>query len=177
MLSPDSAMRRVFLGIAVTGLLITAMPTPPSWAFRCSGLTVFGGVRRDRELKYCVQNGRENSWDRYWLKIPKEKVNLAISELRINYPENYRGEFNEDRIEVTVNGNKIDLDDAFWDRDNRFIQIYPTEAIPANTDIEIVLNNVRNPNFGGMFNFNALVVTRGGPPIPEYIGTWVLAIN
>lgn len=176
MLSPGCAMRRFFLAVAVTSLFVSGMPAP-SWALQCSGLTLFGGPKREYELKYCMQSGREDTWDRYFLKIPKEKVDVAISELRIEYPEHYRGEFNEERIELKVNGNTVDLQEAIWDRDNRFVQIYPVEAIPANTDIEVVMSQVRNPERGGMFNFNCQVITRGGPPLPRYLGTWVLTID
>ncbi|MEB3827594.1 DUF2808 domain-containing protein [Phormidium sp. CCY1219] len=176
MMSAGCALRRMFSALAVTGLLLTGMPQP-SEALQCSGLTIFGGPGRDNELKYCLDNGRENRRDTYWLKIPKDKVDVAILELKIEYPENYRGEFDEEQIEVKVNDETIAVQEVFWDRENRFISIYPVEPIAADNEIEIVLDDVENPRRGGMFYFNCKVVTRGGPPLPLYLGTWVLNID
>ncbi|NEP80679.1 MAG: DUF2808 domain-containing protein, partial [Okeania sp. SIO3B3] len=60
---------------------------------------------------------------------------------------------------------------------NNFVEIYPTEPIPAGNKIEVVFSNVRNPRFGGMYHFNANIRTPGDVPLLRYIGTWLLTIE
>lgn len=176
MLSTGCAMRRICSALAVAGLLLTGMSVP-TIAQSTSGWTIFGGPQRQYELKYRLQRGKADSWDRYWLRIPAKKVDLAILEMRIDYPDYYRGEFDENAIKVRVNDEEIALQEVIWDPANRLIEIYPLEPIPANNDVEVVLSNVQNPTFGGMFNFNCKIVTPGGPPLPQYLGTWVVSID
>jgi hypothetical protein len=168
-------MKRILSVLAVTALCLGGT-IAPSWS-QTSGWTIFGGVERKYELKYRLQRGKADTWDRYWLKIPAKKVNWAVLQFQITYPEYFDGEFDSNEIEVKVDDETIEIQDALWDPENRLIEIYPLEPIPANKDIEIVLSDVQNPRFGGMFNFNCRIVTPGGPPLPQYLGTWVLAID
>jgi hypothetical protein len=64
-----------------------------------------------------------------------------------------------------------------WNKENHVIQIELEEPIPAGNSIEIVLSNVKNPPFGGMYYFNAQVLTPGDVPLPRYVGTWILSIG
>jgi hypothetical protein len=64
-----------------------------------------------------------------------------------------------------------------WDKENHVIQIQLEDAIQAGNSIEIVFSNVKNPPFGGMYYFNAQVLTPGDVPLPRYVGTWILSIG
>lgn len=150
----------------------------PSQAQGTTGLTIFSGVERQNQLGYRLDYfGRLGARDRYRLRIPREKMPVAVSEFFINYPETYRGEFDPDAVRLEANGDEVALDDVEWDLENRVISIYPSEPVPANTRIEIVLSNVQNPNRVGTHYFNALVVGAGDVPVRQYLGTWILSIG
>jgi hypothetical protein len=116
-------------------------------------------------------------WDRYRLRIPAKKLNLAVAQLSIFYPDYYNGTFDPDKIEIRVKDESVPLDEVVWDRENHFLEIYPAQPIPAGNKIEVVLHNVRNPRFGGMYYFNANIRTPGDVPLMRYVGTWVLSIQ
>ncbi|NJO70620.1 MAG: DUF2808 domain-containing protein, partial [Oscillatoriales cyanobacterium RM1_1_9] len=141
------------------------------------GVTLFGGPDKSRLLNFYLQSGRAGDKDRYKLRIPADKLNLAVELISISYPDYYKGKFNPEKIEVRIKDEPIALEEVIWDPENHFIEIYPAEPIPAGTKIEIVMSDVKNPTFGGMYQFNANIRTPGDVPITRYVGTWVLNIN
>lgn len=142
------------------------------------GLTIFSGVERDNQLGYKLDyDGRLGARDRYHLRIPARKMEFAVSKLAISYPEAYRGTFDPDSVRVEAAGDRIELEDVVWDQENRVIEIYPKEPIPADTRLEIVLSNVRNPTRVGTHYFNASVLSPGDVPLLRYIGTWIVSIG
>lgn len=170
-------MRRVLAAFAVTGCLITGFPAI-SWADALPGFTLWGGVTRENQLPFRLDfGGRPNVWDRYRLRIPAKKMKLAVAQFSITYPNYYRGEFDKNEVEVRVKGKSVPLDQVVWDKDNRVIQIYPQEPVPAGNSVELILSNVKNPNFGGMYYFNCQILTPGDVPLLRYVGTWILSIN
>ncbi|WAL62529.1 DUF2808 domain-containing protein [Thermocoleostomius sinensis] len=162
---------------AIAGYGVAISPLP-SQAQGTPGLTIFSGVERENQLGYRMDFfGRPGARDRYRLRIPRDKMTVAVSEFFVDYPETYRGRFDPNAVRLQVNGDPVDLDEVIWDAENRVISIYPTEPVPANTRIEIVLSNVRNPNRVGTHYFNALVVAAGDIPVRQYLGTWILSIG
>lgn len=163
--------------LALAGCLLTGVSLPIQ-AQGLPGLTIFSGVERDNQLAYRLDYfGRLGARDRYRLRIPRRKMDAAVSELFVTYPATYTGEFDPDEVELKVNGDKVDLNEVVWDEENRTIEIYPTEPVPANTRVEIVLSRVQNPNRVGTHYFNALVISPGEVPIRRYVGTWILSIG
>ncbi|WP_460193343.1 DUF2808 domain-containing protein [Thermosynechococcus sp. FA-CM-4201] len=142
-----------------------------------------------QQLQYHLDNGTPGFMgDRYWLRLGQQKV--AINRINITYPDYYNGIIDPKGIEVRVGGNssnsffqfrrnpgtRIELAEVSLDRDNRVIDIVPAEVIPAGTPVQVILNNVRNPNHGGMYYFNARIGSPGDIPLMRYIGTWILSI-
>ena len=161
----------------VLGCWIASSPLP-SQAQGTQGFTIFSGVERENQLGYRLDYfGRLGSRDRYRLRIPRDKMQVAVSEFFIDYPETYRGEFDPEAVRLEANGDEVALDEVVWDPENRVISIYPAEPVPANTRIEIVLSNVQNPNRVGTHYFNALIVAAGDVPVRQYVGTWILTIG
>jgi beta-lactam-binding protein with PASTA domain len=76
-----------------------------------------------------------------------------------------------------LNKKKVAVQEAKWDEENAFIELYPGEPVPAGTDVEIHLSNVRNPRNNGMYYFNCRVQTPGDVPILRDLGTWILEIS
>ncbi|ERT04843.1 hypothetical protein M595_5215 [Lyngbya aestuarii BL J] len=169
-------MRRFFSSLALTGVLLGSLPIL-SFAQGTPGITLFGGPEQANMLNFYLQSGQAGRWDRYKLRIPANKLNLAVALISITYPEYYKGKFDPDKIEVRIQGESVPLEEVVWDADNNFIEIYPTEPIPAGNKLEIVMSNVKNPTFGGMFHFNANIRTPGDVPLLRYVGTWVLSID
>ncbi|NJO40512.1 MAG: DUF2808 domain-containing protein [Cyanobacteria bacterium CRU_2_1] len=170
-------MLRLFSALAVSSCLLTGLALPVL-AQGTPGLTIFSGVERENQLGYYLDyDGRPGVRDRYRLRIPADKMETAVSEFFVNYPDTYRGRFDPDSVRLEVDGDEVSLDEVVWDQENRVIQIYPTEPVPADTRIEIVLSNVRNPNRPGMHYFNALVIAPGDVPLRRYVGTWILSIS
>ncbi|MGJ5674819.1 MAG: DUF2808 domain-containing protein [Nostochopsis sp.] len=170
-------MRRLFSALAVTGLLLTGLPAM-TWAQSLPGFTLFSGVKSENQLPFRLDFGGEtNAWDRYRLKIPAKKMKFAASQFVVNYPNYYKGTIDPKKIEIRVKDKKVPLSDVQWDRENRVIQIYPQEAIPAGSNVELVLSNVKNPAFGGIFYWNCSIQTPGDVPLARYLGTWILSIS
>ena len=169
-------MRRIFSSLLLTGMLFGGLPAV-TFAQGLPGVTLFGGPERANLLNFYLQSGQAGRWDRYKLRIPANKLNLAVGLISITYPEYYEGKFDPDKIEVRIEGESVPLEEVVWDEENHFIEIYPSEPIPAGNKLEIVLSNVKNPTFGGMFHFNANIRTPGDGPLLRYVGTWVLSID
>ncbi|MDX2216084.1 MAG: DUF2808 domain-containing protein [Oculatellaceae cyanobacterium bins.114] len=173
----QSLTPRFLSALAIAGLLTLGMPIA-SLAQGLPGLTIFSGVDRENLLGYRLDfDGRPGSRDRYRLRIPARKMDTAVAQFAITYPETYEGEFDEDDIEIRISGDSVPLDEVTWDRENRVVEIYPVTPIPADTRVEIVFSNVRNPTNGGTHYFNALVQTPGDVPLLRYIGTWIVSIG
>ena len=105
-------------------------------------------------------------------------MELAVSEFAVSYPESFTGSFDTDDIRIEVDGEEVALDEVVWDEDNRLIRLYPVEAVPAATEVELVFSNMRNPRSSGMHYFNCLVVSPGdSTALLRYIGTWIISIG
>lgn len=177
MLFKKLSMRRLVYTAAVTGCILTGISTT-SFAQNNPGFTLWGGVPRENQLSYFLDfGGRPNGWDRYRLKIPGRKMELGAAQFAISYPDYFDGRFDTNRVEVRVRGKRVPLSEVKWDRENHLIQIYLEEPIQAGNSVELVFSNVKNPPFGGMYYFNAQVLTPGDVPLPRYLGTWILSIG
>lgn len=171
------SMKRLLSTIAIAGTLI-GFPVV-SLAQTLPGLVLFGGPRSESRLSYRLDfGGRANApGERYRLRVPAKKLNLAVAQFAITYPDYFDGKFDRKSIDVRVKGKNIPLQEVKWDEENHVIEIYPQEPIPANSSVEIVLSNVKNPPFGGVYYFNCQVLSPGDAPLLRYIGTWVLSIT
>lgn len=170
-------MLRLFAALAASSCLLTGLAAT-ALAQGSQGLTIFSGVSRENQLSYRFDYyGRPGTRDRYYLNIPATKMNFAVAEFAVTYPETYRGRLDPDQVEIWSNGEKVALDEVVWDQDNRVLEIYPQEPVPADTRVQIVLSNVRNPNRPGTHYFNALVRSPGDLPMLRYVGTWILSFS
>lgn len=177
MLSKKSLMRSMISAVAVTGCIITGFSVK-SWAQNNSGFTLWSGVARENQLNYYLDfGGQPDGWDRYRLKIPGKKLELGVAQIAISYPDYFDGKFDPKRVEVRVKNKKMPISEVNWDKENHVIQIQLEEPIQAGNSIEVVFSNVKNPPFGGMYYFNAQVMTPGDVPLPRYVGTWILSIG
>lgn len=170
-------LRRSLSVLAIASTLFAAVPAIVN-AQGLPGLTIFSGVDREFQLGYRLDNGgRTGRMDRYRLRIPNDKVTQAVEQLVVSYPDSFRGRFDQDEIEIRIDGDAIPLDEVNWDQENRVIEIFPTDPVPANTRIEVVMSNVRNPRTAGTHYFNALVRYSGDIPLATYVGTWIIGIG
>lgn len=170
-------MKRLISALVISSCILTGLPLI-TVAQSGSGFTLFGGVKRENELPFKLDfGGQTRGWDRYRLRIPPKKLNLAASQFTITYPDYYRGKFDTDKIEVRLKGKTVPLQEVSWDQENRLIRIYPEEPVPANSRVELVFSNVKNPNTGGIFYFNCQIESPGDVPLLRYVGTWVVSIS
>jgi hypothetical protein len=170
-------MRRLLASIAVSGLLLTGLPIVAS-AQGLPGFTLWSGVKRENQLPYKLDfGGQTNGWERYRLRIPQKKLNLAVSQFSISYPDYFKGKFDTDKIEVRIKDEKVPLQEVVWDKENHKVDIYPKEPVPAGSRVELVFSNVRNPSSGGTFYFNCQIQTPGDVPLLRYLGTWIVSIS
>ncbi len=168
-------MRRLLSALAVTSCLIAGFPALSSAQ---SGLTLWSGVEAKNQLNYRYDfGGQADGWDRLRLRVDSRKLKTAVAHFVISYPDNYKGSFDPKKIEVRAKGKKVAIQEAKWDKDNRVLEIYPTEAIPAGTGVEIVLSNIKNPAYGGMFYFNCSTQSPGDVPLSRYVGTWIVSVQ
>jgi Protein of unknown function (DUF2808) len=149
------------------------------------------GPTGKQQLRYVLDYGTPGfNGDRYRLKLGPQKV--AISGISITYPDYYDGTFDPKGIELRVGteskkgggflsftrdlGKLVPLSEQSLDAENRIITLTPSEVIPAGLPVQVVLSNVRNPQTGGMYYFNARITSPGDVPLMRYIGTWILSI-
>ncbi|MBF2066660.1 MAG: DUF2808 domain-containing protein [Calothrix sp. C42_A2020_038] len=171
-------MRRslgLFSAIAVTSCLLTGFP---GISMAQSGFTLWSGVKAENQLNHRFDfGGQANGWDRLRLRIDNKKMKTAVAQFVISYPNYYKGSFDPNKIEVRVKGKSVPLQEAKWDKANNVIEIFPQEAVPAGSNVEIVLSNIKNPAFGGMYYFNCSIQSPGDVPISRYIGTWIVNVG
>jgi Protein of unknown function (DUF2808) len=177
MSSKKSLITRFWPALAIASCALAGAPLV-SMAQGTPGLTIFSGVERQYQLGYHLDyDGIPGRTDRYRLRIPADKMQLAAAQFAVTYPESYEGTFDSDRIEVRVNGDSVPLDEVSWDPENRVIEIYPRTPVPADNRVELVFSNVRNPNRLGTHYFNALIRSPGDVPLLRYVGTWIVSIG
>ncbi len=168
---------RLLSVLAISGCLTVSL-APIALAQGLPGLTIFSGVERENQLGWRMDfDGVPGRRDRYRLRIPAKKMEFAVEQFSITYPDTYRGEFDPKAVAVKVNGDEVALDEVTWDQENRVIEIYPQEPVPADTRVEIVLSDVQNPSRIGTHYFNAMVRSPGDLPMMRYVGTWILTIS
>ncbi|BAZ28159.1 hypothetical protein NIES4074_05900 [Cylindrospermum sp. NIES-4074] len=170
-------MRRLLSTLAVTSCLLTGFSSI-TWAQTLPGLILFSGVKSENQLPFRLDfGGQTNSTDRYILRIPAQKMKLAVAQFAITYPKYYKGRFDTKDIAVKVKGKKVPLAEVRWDKEGRVLEIFPQEPVPAGGKVELILSNVQNPAFGGVYYFNCQVLSPGDVPLLRYLGTWVLSIS
>ena len=170
-------MRRLLVTLAVSSCLLS-IPIVSQAQNSLPGLTIFSGVKRENQLPFKLDfGGHSSGWDRYRLRIPAKKLNLAVAQFAISYPDYYKGKFDTDKIEVRIKGKAVPLQEVIWDKENHKVEIYPKEPIPAGSRVELVFSNVKNPNSGGTFYFNCQIQTPGDVPLLRYLGTWIVSIS
>jgi hypothetical protein len=168
-------MGRLLSALAVTGCLLTSFPAV---SLAQQGFTLFSGVKGENQLPFRLDfGGQTNATDRYILRVPAQKMKLAVAQFAITYPNYYKGSFDPKKVEVRVKGKSVPLSEVKWEREGRVIEIFPEEPVPAGSNVELVLSNVQNPAFGGMFYFNCQVIHPGDVPMLRYLGTWLISIN
>jgi hypothetical protein len=173
-------MRSIFAALTIAASALAAIPVIPATvvAQGLPGLTIFSGVDRENQLGYRLDfGGLTSQRDRYRLRIPEKKMTFAVSLFAVTYPDTYEGRFDPEAVEVRVDGESVPVDEVSWDEENRTIEIYPVDPVPADTQVELVLSNVRNPRNVGTHYFNALVRSPGDLPLMRYVGTWILSID
>lgn len=177
MVLKKSSLRNLLSAVAVTSCLLIGV-SASSRAQNNSGLTLWSGVARENQLSYYLDyGGQPNGWDRYRLRIPPKKLELGVAQFSIAYPDYFDGKFDKNKIEVRVKGKSLPLSGVNLDEENHLIQIDLREPIPAQTRVELVFSNVKNPPFGGTYYFNCQTMSPGDVPIPRYCGTWILTIG
>jgi GTPase SAR1 family protein len=142
------------------------------------GFTLFSGVESGDSLTYNLSSDNRRDIARYRLKIPGTKIHkLGATQFQITYPKYYLGQFDEKAVEVFVGEKAIPVKAVKWERDRQLLQIDVAERIKTEEEIQLVLNNVKNPDSPGMFYFNCQAKSSAEFPIARYVGTWILDIN
>lgn len=163
--------------IAVAGCLLAGIPAI-TWAQSNPGFTIFSGVDREDLLNYHLDfGGQPGNRDRYRLYIDPSKLELAVDKLAIHYPDYFDGKFDTNRMEVRVDGESMPLTEVELKEEEQIIRFDLEEPIEPGKKIEVVLSNVKNPRFGGMYYFNCRMLTPGDIPLPRECGTWILSIG
>jgi hypothetical protein len=161
--------------IACTGCLAVAVPAIVT-AQGLPGITIFSGVESKNRLDYRLDYGTRNMWDRYVLRVSGKKLQQAVYQFTISYPDYYKGKFDPEEIKVISKGEEVALEKVDWNKENHLLQITLKEPLEPNKKAEIVLGNVKNPDVGTYY-FNCRVLASTGVPNAIYVGTWEISIN
>jgi hypothetical protein len=160
-------------GCLAIGISGTQAPS----ALAQNGVTIFSGVDRNQELSYSTDFGANpGQTDRYYLKVDKTKMKQAVNKFIVVFPDNFDGRIDAKKVEIMVNGKKTEVQEVNWDKDNGRLEIYPKEAVPAKTKVQLVLSNVTNPS-QGIYYLNCLIQVPGDVPIYRELGTWIVDIS
>jgi len=163
------------LAIAASTLFASAVPL---LAQGLPGLVLFGGVEQENQLGYRLDfDGVPRRRDRYRLRIARRDLPIGVSQITVSYPDYFDGSFDLEDVEMEVEGEEVALESVDWDEQNYELRFFPVEPIPANSRVEIILSNVRNPRDSGFYYFHALALPTGDVPIRRYVGTWIIGIG
>jgi hypothetical protein len=163
--------------LAVASCLVAVVPTTVR-ADSLPGFTLFSGVDPANQLSFRLDSGNRNATDRYRLKIPGAKIHrLGAAQIQITYPDYYKGKFDEKGVEVFVGDKSIPVEAVQWDRENLTLNIDLAQRLKTKKEIEVVLNNVQNPDGGGMYYFGCNVKSSKEFPLARNVGTWILSID
>lgn len=168
------------VAVATAVSLSTALPQPTQAQ---TGLTIFGGVEVEYRLRYMIDfNYPFSTNSRYYLNIMRNKLPRDVISLEIDYPDTFTeigGRFDPNAIELRKGdwrgGEVIPVKAVEWIQDENRIEIIPEQPIEANTDLVVVLSNVRNPRRYGYHYFNLRMMYQGDV-VNQYAGTWPLEI-
>ncbi|WAC45299.1 DUF2808 domain-containing protein [Pseudomonas sp. SL4(2022)] len=139
------------------------------------GIISFGGLDR---LGYSIDGGGVGQVDSYTLNISSENLkNLkgeTLSVIKITSADGrYDGVFDLGSVSVNVQGKPVPLEAVTPVEGRAGMQITLGSKIPASSNVEIKISNVKNPTSVGEFKFDAHVVGVG-KPLRHYVGNWVL---
>ncbi|MGF1520084.1 MAG: DUF2808 domain-containing protein [Nodosilinea sp.] len=183
MTSLKQSLKLAALGLAALAAAVglsTALPLPTQAQ---SGLTIFGGVDAEYRLPYSIDaNIPHNTNTRFYLNVQRTKLPRDVISLEIDYPDTFTeigGRFNPDAIELRSGEwrgrDVIPVRAIDWLEDENRIEIIPEEPIPANTNLVVVMSNVRNPRRYGYHYFNLRMMYQGDV-VNRYVGTWPMEI-
>jgi hypothetical protein len=163
--------------LALTGSIVVGLPSL-TWAGGNAGLTIFSGVDRKDILDYYLEFGGNpnQSGERYKLYVPGKKLTQGASKFFISYPENFDGKFDPEKVEVRVKNEPIPLKEVLWDKESRLLEITLAKPIDASNKVDLVLSNVKNPDFGTYY-IRLDVQASGQIPLRLYVGTWIVTID
>lgn len=169
--------RKLLTCLALSGSLVSILPAAVR-ADSLPGFTLFSGVGRGDELGYRLDSGNRGATDRYHLRLPGSRINrLGAAQIKITYPDYYKGTFDEKNIEVFVGDKSIPVSSVTWDKERKTLEINLAQQLKTKGEVEVVLSNVRNPDGGGMYYFDCEVKSSPEFPVARYLGTWILSIN
>ncbi|MBD1914992.1 MULTISPECIES: DUF2808 domain-containing protein [Cyanophyceae] len=168
------------VAVATAVGLSTALPQPTQAQ---TGLTIFGGVEIEYRLRYMIDfNYPRSTNSRYYLNIMRNKLPRDVISLEIDYPDSFTeigGRFDPNAIELRKGdwrgGEVIPVKAIDWIQDENRIEIIPEQPIEANTDLVVVLSNVRNTRRYGYHYFNLRMMYQGDV-VNQYVGTWPMEI-
>ena len=163
--------------LALAGSIVVGIPSL-TWAGGNAGLTIFSGVDRKDILDYYLEFGGKpsQSGERYKLYVPGKKLTQGASKFFITYPANFDGKFDPQKVEVRVKNESIPLKEVIWDKESRLLEISLAKPIEASKKVDLVLSNVKNPDFGTYY-IRLDVQASGQIPLRLYVGTWIVTID
>jgi hypothetical protein len=169
--------RKLLPILALTSCLVAVVPAIVR-ADSLPGFTLFSAIDPANQLAYRLDSGNRSTTDRYRLKIPGSKINrLGAAQIQINYPDYFKGKFDDKAVEVFVGDKLVPIQSVKWDRENQSIKIDLAQQLKAKGEIEVVLSNVQNPDSSGMYYFSCQVKSSAEFPLARYVGTWILSID
>ncbi len=144
-----------------------------------SGFVLFGGEKdADNTLNYFMINNRARARLNL-LDLQFKPKNVAIAELRLDYPYFFDNSFDTNAIQVLDENTKApyEVDRIERDNEDRVLVVIMKKPIPSDTPLRIRMQNFTNPRAGGIFKIQVRYLGTEPNPIFKYAGTWYLSFN
>jgi hypothetical protein len=171
-------MRKFWAALAVTSIIIGGGCTVPA-SYAQSGLCLLGCAKdADYILDFRLQEKLHGfSTDRYYLYVRPQKV--AVKQIQVQPDETFDGSFNINSVEVNgrTSQKAFKIASTTWDKEDHNLTITLDKPIPADDEIEIVINQVNNPSAEGIYKLGARILGTEPNPIFRYVGTWSISID
>jgi len=137
---------------------------------------VLNGANQSKILSYHLQEGNPRVKDRYYLTL--RPLPFPTRSLQILYFPEFDGQINGQKIIIksTTSDLEYPVAQTDVDRSARAITIQMLKPLPKGETIEVLFDEVVNPESDGVYQMRGRILEDGPFPAYRYVGDWFITI-